>query len=176
PLAATARMRPLLPPAARVADCPGDRTPVVVHPADTAAIRSASAARRREFHTVRALARRALTGIAPEADGADGAPLLPDARGAPSWPLGVVGSMTHCRDYRGAVVAKSSAYAAVGLDAELKGAMPPQVRDLICRPEEKSMMEDLQRHEPSLPWPYVIFSAKESVYKAWYPVTKAWLG
>ncbi|MCW2131476.1 4'-phosphopantetheinyl transferase family protein [Arthrobacter sp. VKM Ac-2550] len=169
-------MRDLLPPGTYAAECFGDLLPDVVLPDEYAAVRTATAARRGEFHTVRALARRALAGLALEAHHRyEVHPLLPDARGAPIWPLGIVGSMTHTLDYRAAVVAKSSTYAAIGLDAESNRVLPPEVCEIICRPEEWSMIDALSRQEPSLPWSSVLFSAKESVYKAWYPLTGAWL-
>lgn len=37
------------------------------------------------------------------------------------------------------------------------------------------MIDALSRQDPSVPWSCVVFSAKESVYKAWYPLTRAWL-
>ena len=166
----------LLPPGAYAEECFGDLTPGAVLPEELAAVRTATVARRREFHTVRTLARRALAGLVPEAAGQyDTHALLPDAKGAPSWPLGIVGSMTHNRGYHAAVVAKSSAYAAIGLDAELSRVLPPEVCDLISRPEELPMLEALSRRDPSVPWSCLLFSAKESVYKAWHPLTGAWL-
>lgn len=37
------------------------------------------------------------------------------------------------------------------------------------------MIHALTRQEPTLPWSCLLFSVKESVYKAWYPLTGAWL-
>lgn len=170
-------IREVLPPDVHGAQCYGDVAPDGAHPDELAAVRTATAARRGEFHTVRVLARRALTRLAPEADRRyEEHSLLPDARGAPTWPLGVVGSMTHSQNYRAAVVADSGTCAAIGLDAESNQTLPPEVSDIVCRAEERSMIRVLSRHEPSQPWSCVIFSAKESIYKAWYPLTKAWLG
>jgi 4'-phosphopantetheinyl transferase EntD len=166
----------LLPPGTWAEECFGDLVPSAVPPEELAAVRTATAARRREFHTVRTLARRALAGLAPEAGRRyEAHALLPDARGAPIWPLGVVGSMTHSQNYRAAVVARSSTYSAIGLDAEPGRPLPPEVCEIVCRPEERAMIEALSRKEPWLPWSCVVFSAKESVYKAWYPLTGAWL-
>lgn len=165
-----------MPPGTYAEECFGDLVPDLVLPDELEAVRTATAARRREFHTVRALARRALAGLTPEAPMRYGVhSLLPDARGAPVWPAGIVGSMTHSRDYRAAVVAKSSTYAAIGLDAESNRTLPPEVCEVVCRPEERSMIDALSRQEPSLAWSCVVFSAKESIYKAWYPLTGAWL-
>jgi 4'-phosphopantetheinyl transferase EntD len=166
----------LLPPGVYAEECFGDLPPDTVLSEEHAAIRTATAARRREFHTVRSLARRALAGLVPEADRRyEVHSLLPDAHGAPTWPLGIVGSMTHSHGYRAAVVAKSSVYAAIGLDAESRLMLPPEVYEMVCRPEERSMIDALSQQAPSLPWSCVLFSAKESVYKAWYPLTRAWL-
>lgn len=59
--------------------------------------------RQREFATVRYLARRALGRL-----GRPAAPILPNRRGAPQWPDGIVGSMTHCAGYRAAAVSPPS--------------------------------------------------------------------
>ncbi|WP_340557464.1 4'-phosphopantetheinyl transferase family protein [Streptomyces sp. GSL17-111] len=130
-----------------------------------------NAARRGEFLTVRHCARRALglLGHAP-------APLLPDAVGAPRWPDGVVGSMTHCHGYRAAAVARSGDVAALGIDAESDRAMRPDTLRAIARPEELEQLADLARAHPGRRWDLVLFSAKEALYKAWFPLTRGWLG
>ncbi|WP_306332212.1 4'-phosphopantetheinyl transferase [Streptomyces sp. KL109B] len=61
--------------------------------------------RRNEFTTVRACAHDALAGL-----GLAPVPLLPDERGAPGWPPGVVGSMTHCPGYGAAAVPRLPLY------------------------------------------------------------------
>ena len=38
------------------------------------------------------------------------------------------------------------------------------------------MLERLGRSHPGTHWGRLLFSAKESVYKAWFPVTRRWLG
>ena len=38
------------------------------------------------------------------------------------------------------------------------------------------MLARLERDEPATHWGRVLFSAKESIYKAWYPLTGRWLG
>src|SRR5918999_6383951 len=61
---------------------------------EAAVVANAVAERRREFGTVRYCARNALLQI-----GVPAVPVLPDVDGAPRWPAGVVGSITHCQGY-----------------------------------------------------------------------------
>jgi 4'-phosphopantetheinyl transferase EntD len=127
--------------------------------------------RRREFGTVRACARRALAGL-----GIGPVSILPGERGAPCWPEGVVGSMTHCAGYRAAAVASSAVVWSVGVDAEPNLPLPdPALVDLVARPAEAVMIDELRRRDPGVCWDRLVFSAKESVYKTWYPLTGQWL-
>ena len=64
--------------------------------AEARVVRHAVPERRREHATVRACARAALVQL-----GQRPVPILNDPDGVPVWPLGVVGSLTHCRGYRG---------------------------------------------------------------------------
>jgi 4'-phosphopantetheinyl transferase EntD len=38
------------------------------------------------------------------------------------------------------------------------------------------MLSDLAAAEPGISWDRVLFCAKETVYKAWYPLARRWLG
>ena len=49
--------------------------------------------------------------------------------------------------------------------------------DLISLESERALLADLTRRLPgTVHWDRVLFSAKESVYKAWFPLTRRWLG
>jgi Phosphopantetheinyl transferase component of siderophore synthetase len=126
--------------------------------------------RRREFAAVRHCARAALArlGVAP-------APILPGERGAPRWPDGVVGSMTHCDGYRAAAVASDGDVLALGIDAEPHAVLPDGVLAAVALPEEIPVLDRLAVRWPSVSWDRLLFSVKESVYKAWFPVTGRWL-
>ena len=137
---------------------------------EAAVVQGAVAERRREFGTVRYCARKALLKI-----GVPAVPVLPDVDGAPRWPAGVVGSMTHCAGYRAAVVARSRELCGVGIDAEPHAAMPDTALDLILRDEERARLSALARAHPDLHWDRILFCAKEAVYKAWFPLTRRWL-
>ncbi|GAA2978053.1 4'-phosphopantetheinyl transferase family protein [Streptomyces fulvorobeus] len=135
-------------------------------PQETALIAHAVPKRQQEFTTVRFLARRALRTL-----GQEPAPLLPNRRGAPQWPQGIVGSMTHCDGYRAAVVARSDTTAALGIDAEPDAPLPDGVLDAIALPHEIALIGSLTARRPGISWDRLVFSAKESVFKVWYPLT-----
>lgn len=140
-------------------------------PEEAERVAKAVTKRRREFATVRHCARQALgeLGVAPVA-------LLNGERGAPKWPDGVVGSMTHCAGYRAAVVALQSVIHTVGIDAEPHDTLPEGVQGMIARDEEQGMLASLADADPGIHWDRMLFCAKEAVYKAWYPLTHKWLG
>ena len=145
-----------------------DPPDAVLLPSEAVVVEKAVANRRREFTTVRHCARLAFAKL-----GVPYVPLVPGERGAPSWPSTVVGSMTHCAGYRAAVVAHATELRSVGVDAEPHGELPEGVLDAVSLPAER-------RHLAGLPsgvhWDRLLFSAKESVYKAWFPITRRWLG
>jgi 4'-phosphopantetheinyl transferase EntD len=147
-----------------------DASEDALFPAERDIITRAVQKRRSEFTTVRVCARAALAqlGIAP-------APILPGLRGAPGWPDGVIGSMTHCDGYRAAAVALGSSGAGIGIDAEPHGPLPDGVIRLVARPEEHERLDALATGHPGVHWDRLLFSMKESVYKAWFPLTGRWL-
>jgi 4'-phosphopantetheinyl transferase EntD len=161
----------LLPAEVAVAEAFGDPEDAVLFPGEEAVIERAVAKRRREYITTRHCARLALArlGLPPTAIGTGG-------NRQPLWPDGVVGSMTHCDGYRAAAVARSGAVAGVGVDAEPHAPLPDGVFDTIARPEEVPMLAELAAARPEVSWDRLVFSAKESVYKAWFPVAERWLG
>ena len=137
---------------------------------EAVAVLNAAAERRGEFCTVRFCAREAMQQI-----GVPAATLLPDGDGVPRWPLGVVGSMTHCPGYRAAVVAQSAVLGSVGIDAEPNAALPDSVSELVMCDEERADVLRLSNVFTDVHWDRVLFSAKEAVYKAWFPLTRRWL-
>jgi 4'-phosphopantetheinyl transferase EntD len=149
----------------------GDIPDVVLFPAEQAAIERAIESRRREFATGRACARAALADL-----GMPPAPVLRGADGGPVWPTGIVGSITHCTGYRAAAAARAEDFAAIGIDAEPAEPLPPDVMDVVTLATERARLAALPAGRLTAPFDRVLFSAKESLYKAWYPVTHRWLG
>ncbi|GAA3166311.1 4'-phosphopantetheinyl transferase superfamily protein [Planomonospora alba] len=148
-------------------DDPADGT---LFPEEEAVIGRAVEKRRREFTTARVCARKAMKML-----GRPPAPVLPGVRGEPQWPDGVVGSMTHCAGYRGAVLGEHTRATSIGIDAEPDEPLPYGVLDAIALPEERDDVRSLLSAHPGVRWDRLLFSAKESVYKAWFPLTNQWL-
>lgn len=159
----------LLPRSVRVAEAFGDRTDIELFPQESAAIERAVEKRRREFTTVRACARDALAVL-----GVDRVPLVPGQRGAPQWPAGVVGSMTHCEGYCAAVVAHRDDVDSIGIDAEPDAPLPVGLLEVVSVTEELAGLHAVA--STGVAADRLLFSAKESVYKAWFPLTGRWLG
>ncbi len=140
-------------------------------PAEAAIVERAVEKRRREFTTGRACARRALgrLGLLP-------GPIPTGAAGAPVWPSGVVGSITHCDGYRACAVAHSHDLLTLGIDAEPNDPLPDGLIAEIALPQERGRVRELTGEAPEVRWDRLLFSLKEAVYKAWFPLTGKWLG
>ena len=126
--------------------------------------------RRREFATVRHCARVCLRRL-----GHEPVPILPGLGGAPGWPDGVRGSMTHCDGYAAAAVGLAPFVTAIGIDAEPDAPLPDGVLELVATPAEQALLAAIARVEDGPCWDRLLFSAKEAVYKAWCPVVCQWL-
>jgi 4'-phosphopantetheinyl transferase EntD len=161
----------VLPPQVASAEAFDDRDTVALFPEEEAVVARAVDKRRREFTTARGCARRALAvlGLPP-------VPIVPGERGAPAWPSGVVGSMTHCDGYRASAVAREEQVRTVGLDAEPNGPLPEGVLETIATPPERAWLQRRDGDRSGVCWDRLLFSAKESTYKAWFPLTRRWLG
>ncbi|GIF74245.1 4'-phosphopantetheinyl transferase family protein [Asanoa siamensis] len=161
------RIEAVLPPAAVAVERFDDADPVWLFPSEAAVVAGAVEKRRKEFATVRLCAREALARL-----GVAATPLVPGERGAPAWPPGVVGSMTHCDGYRAAAVAPAAQVAALGIDAEPDLPLPEGVLDMVASPAEVAAFPAVAGPQ----WGRLLFCAKEALYKAWFPLTGRWLG
>lgn len=161
----------ILPNAVTAVEAREDSADIVLFPAEEASLGQAVEKRRREFTTARACAREAFSrlGLPPSA-------VTNGERGEPRWPVGVVGSITHCDGYRACVIARSTDIATIGIDAEPHAALPEGVLSDIAGSQELSWLGDRRRDAPGVHWDRLLFSAKESVYKAWFPLARRWLG
>lgn len=160
----------ILPASVIAVEARHDSSSAILFPAEEAAVARAVEKRRREFTTGRACAHDALERL-----GLPASPILSGERGEPQWPAEVVGSITHCDGYRACAVARTSEMTTLGIDAEVNAALPEGVEAEIARPEELSWLRELKREAPAVHWDRLLFSAKESVYKAWFPLTGLWL-
>lgn len=168
----------VVPTAVALVETFGERGGGHLFPEEAAAVAQAVPARRREFSTVRWCARQALArlGCPPVAIPPDLGHAQGWARRAPVWPPGYVGSMTHCDGYRAAAVSTDTAVTAIGIDAEPHLPLPEGVLPLVSTNTERAHLIELARAAPGIAWDRVLFSAKESIFKAWYPTTGEWLG
>lgn len=136
-------------------------------PEEESAVSKAVPKRRAEFRAGRACARAALSHLGVRTPGA----ILKAEDRRPVWPAGYVGSISHCRDFCMAAVARASAFRGLGLDVEPPEPLPGDVHELILVPRDDvdgtliTAFGEPVCHR-------LIFSAKESIYKCINPVLR----
>ncbi|TXH69766.1 MAG: 4'-phosphopantetheinyl transferase superfamily protein [Lysobacteraceae bacterium] len=162
--------RPLLPDYVRSAEMPplaGD--PACLHPDERQIVERAVDKRRREFAAGRQLAHRLLADA-----GSATHRLLPDKDRVPVWPMGIVGSITHCNSLCAVAIARASDALAIGLDVEPATPLKQELLPHIVREAERARLDGLP--EALRPLGGILtFSIKEAVYKAIYPERRIFL-
>ena len=158
----------LLPTGVEVVERHGPPVTVPLFADEEAAVLDAAPARRAQYAAVRACARAAIArlGVTDLA-----VPSAPD--GAPVWPGGVVGSMTHGAGYRAAAVGLARDWAGIGIAVAPRAPLPPEVAALVLSDDERAPLDDL---DPDWCADRVLLCAKESVYKVWSPLVGTGLG
>ncbi|NNG97962.1 4'-phosphopantetheinyl transferase family protein [Gordonia araii] len=159
---------PILPSGVASAESFGDPDGLAALPAEESIIGRAVEKRRKEFITARHCARIALGEL-----GIEPVPIMRGERDMPLWPDGVVGSITHTAGYRAAIVAYAMQIRSLGIDAEPHEPLPDGVLDLTSLEVERDV---LAQRPDGLHWDRLLFCAKETTYKAWFPLTRRWLG
>jgi 4'-phosphopantetheinyl transferase EntD len=94
--------------------------------------------------------------------GRDEGPVGKAGYGAPLWPAGVTGSITHTAGYAAAVV--SDGFAGLGLDAERIWGVSEHLWPRLFDEEERAV---LAQAGDAAVLATLFFSAKEAAYKAW---------
>jgi 4'-phosphopantetheinyl transferase EntD len=124
--------------------------------------------KKNEFALGRAAVRQALREL-----GEGCVPVLRGGCGEPLWPQGVLGSITHCWPWSVALVARAGRPFAIGIDLEsLEEAGRVDISRLICSAKELNWVH----HGSSLrDRVAMIFSAKEAVYKGFYPLHRQYI-
>ena len=136
--------------------------------AEEAAIHGAVPRRRDEYRSGRACARRALAHL-----GCPPGSLPADPRRLPAWPAGFLGSISHGAGTCVAQAARSDDFLGLGIDVEASDALGPHLVATIARPDEwPSIMRGAACGRVAAA---LCFSAKEAVYKAYFPSTAAYL-
>jgi len=137
------------------------------------AVATALPGRRAEFVTGRVLARQALGVLGIRSAS------IPVARsGAPVWPTGAVGSITHCVGLRACAVGRRDAHAGIGIDATparpLPGGVLARVADLGSA-RVAAGLDALRASGVGSP-DSVLFAAAEAVAKARTSAHGGWHG
>ena len=135
--------------------------PVFPAPREESLVAKAAPKRRREFALGRACAHAALSMLG-QADAVIGR----RENGAPHWPDGVVGSITHTSGYAAALVAEGTRFSGIGLDAERVGGVTENLWPRLFDAGECGTLEKLDEGTRKLV-ATLFFSAKEASYKAW---------
>ncbi len=100
--------------------------------------------------------------------------LAKTAAGAPSWPDGLVGSLTHKDGFVGVAFAPAKALLGLGLDAEDTHRLKPAFEPKILNAAESALLDGLGRRYEArrLANLALIFSFKEALFKCHYPLGK----
>ncbi len=123
--------------------------------------------RQREFRAGRHCAHTALQKL-----GLPRQAVLRDANRAPLWPEGYLGSISHCQELCIAACAKQHPIISLGLDVEPLKPLKPGLEKYIHTTAETAYLESFS---PRLP-ERLVFSAKESLYKCFYPLLETFFG
>lgn len=144
---------------------PGEVPLDALRPIEAEAVVRAVEPRRLEMAAGRDAAREALARL-----GIPGAALPVGRGGAPEWPEGVVGSITHTRTLCIAAVARQGTLGAIGLDAEPDEPLDEALFEIIGTEPELAELARLGRAEAGAR-ARATFCAKEAAYKCQYSLT-----
>ena len=142
-----------------------------LHPLEKTLASQAVVGRKAELGDARWCAHQALA----EVGAPGGEPILRGERGMPLWPEGYTGSITHTEGLRAAAAAPLASVCSIGLDAEPAEKLPDEVLPMIARSSELLQLGELQAGGVAAA-DRLLFCAKEATYKAWFPMTRRWLG
>ena len=105
-----------------------------------------------------------------------GQPVLRDPQTRePLWPEGISGAITHSGKWAAAAAGKTSDVSGIGIDLEdLERQVDYRISRHVCIPEEQKWLQECGEDflEQNLK---IIFSAKESIFKAFFPYTRTYL-
>ena len=127
--------------------------------------------RRAEFILGRLCAHRALSRFGLESE-----PILrnPDSR-EPCWPDSIWGSITHSTGFAAVAVGLKKDIKGIGIDLEsFSRSLDFKIRKQVCVDSELEWLESLPDKQANRAL-RIIFSAKESIFKCFYPGTKTYL-
>ena len=143
-----------------------------LHPAEENYFSQLSSVSRKEhYRSGRICAREVLSKL-----GTLGQPVLRDPQTRePLWPEGISGAITHSGKWAAAAAGKTSDVSGIGIDLEdLERQVDSRISRHVCIPEEQKWLQECGEDflEQNLK---IIFSAKESIFKAFFPYTRTYL-
>lgn len=147
--------------------------PLAIDPVEAEHVAGAVLRRRVEYSAGRWCARRALgrLGLTPFV-------LRSGSDRSPQWPAAVVGSITHTGSvpggYCGVAVARATEVRALGIDAEEALPLDASLWPSVLTPRERNDLMDRGETDAGT-LAKVLFSAKESFYKAQFPLSRRYL-
>ena len=156
-----------LPEYAAVGICTAEERVPELMPLEAALLSPRAVDRRRaDFTRGRAAAHRALAAL-----GQPDAPIGRGQRGEPLWPAGVVGSITHASGVAIAAVADCRDITGLGIDLEfVYPSRLTSIASYVCLPDELVWIEQPGADSDRFVRLVMVFTAKEAVYKALYPI------
>ncbi|MDX1505312.1 MAG: 4'-phosphopantetheinyl transferase superfamily protein [Spongiibacter sp.] len=127
--------------------------------------------RQAEYFAGRYLAARAFARF-----GLDNVTLRSNNKRGPVWPKGFVGSISHTDDFACCALARAEHYLALGIDAQawISEESAPRLSRRILSPGEKTLLTESD--VPLAEGLSLVFSAKESIYKAFHPHVQRFFG
>ena len=143
-----------------------------LHPAEENYFRQLSSFSRKEhYRSGRICAGEVLSKL-----GTLGQPVLRDPQTRePLWPEGISGAITHSGKWAAAAAGKTSNVSGIGIDLEdMERQVDSRISRHVCIPEEQKWIQECGEDflEQNLK---IIFSAKESIFKAFFPYTRTYL-
>ena len=127
--------------------------------------------RRAEFILGRICAHRALSRFGLESE-----PILRNSESRePCWPDSIWGSITHSSGFAAVAVGLKKEIKGIGIDLEsFSRSLDFKIRKHVCVDSELEWLESLPAKQADRAL-RIIFSAKESIFKCFYPGTKTYL-
>ncbi len=137
------------------------------YPEELVCVAHADTRRQQAFTAGRVAARRALTAL-----GITQFPVLRGGWGEPIWPPAVVGSISHSDQLGIASVAYADSLYSLGLDLQIQRTLKVGIERVICTGAEHSLHWHTDKNAALL----ILFSVKESAYKALHPLLRRHIG
>lgn len=89
--------------------------------------------------------------------------------GAPIWPDGFAGSISHDDDFAIAAISRTRDFRSIGIDVEPCTPLPRELSEIVAKPSEISQADKLRMPHK------LLFCIKEAVYKAVNPIYDVFL-